>query len=67
MNDLSPMGNEAVKILPPVTVAGVTFLGFNLQEWVYITTIIYTVLQVVITLRGLYKERYGKVSKDSSD
>lgn len=67
MSDLSSMSNEVAKVLPPITVAGVTFLGFNLQEWVYITTIIYTTLQVVITLYGLYKERYGKVSKDSSN
>lgn len=37
---------EAVKSSPPVTVVALTLGGIPLQEWVYILTIVYLVLQM---------------------
>ncbi|GHH52458.1 hypothetical protein GCM10009090_16440 [[Pseudomonas] boreopolis] len=34
----------AAKLSPPVTVVGVTILGYSLQDWVYVLTIIYTLM-----------------------
>lgn len=66
MQDLSLVG-EAVKAAPPLTVVSVTVLGFSLQEWVYLTTIIYTLLQIAIIVGPKVKEYYGKVRKDRSN
>lgn len=37
---------EAVKSSPPVTVIGLTLGGIPLQEWVYILTIVYLLMQI---------------------
>lgn len=47
----------AVKAAPPVAVVGATLFGVPLQEWVYILTIIYLVLQIVSLLLKCWKER----------
>lgn len=36
---------EAVKSSPPITVVGLTMGGIALQDWVYILTIIYLLMQ----------------------
>lgn len=53
---VSSIGAEAVKAAPPLLVATTTFLGLTLQEWVYIVTIVYTVLQIALLLRGYFKK-----------
>jgi len=35
----------AAKVAPPLTVTGTLIAGLPLSEWVYITTIFYTLLQ----------------------
>ncbi len=35
----------ATRIAPPLTVTGASLFGLPLSEWVYITTIVYTLLQ----------------------
>jgi hypothetical protein len=47
---VSSVGHELVKAAPPLVVATTTFLGFTLQEWVYIVTITYTLLQISLLL-----------------
>ena len=47
----------AVKAAPPVVVAGATLFGVPLQEWVYILTIIYLVLQIAALLLKCWKDR----------
>lgn len=34
----------SAKAAPPIAVAGLTFAGLALQDWVYISTILYTTL-----------------------
>lgn len=46
--------------VPPVLVAGVTFAGVGLQDWVYILTIVYLLVMICKTVRQLFK-------KDSHD
>lgn len=52
---------EVAKAAPPLLVSASTFLGFTLQEWVYIVTIIYTVLQVLRMIP--FKELWSKYGK----
>lgn len=46
--------------VPPVLVAGVTFAGVGLQDWVYGLTIVYLIVMIVKTIKQLFK-------KDSND
>ena len=42
---------ETIKAIPPVAISAITVLGVPLNEWVFILTIIYTVLQITFFLR----------------
>ncbi|MFZ6875363.1 hypothetical protein ACO0LF_25130 [Undibacterium sp. Di27W] len=48
MNDY-PM--ETVKTMPPIAISAITLLGIPLNEWVYILTLIYIVLQITFFVR----------------
>lgn len=37
---------EAVKAAPPFTVAGMALCGIPLQDWVFLLTIVYLILQI---------------------
>lgn len=45
------------KSAPPLAVTAATFIGMSLQEWVYATTIAYTVIQTVLLICRFLKER----------
>lgn len=36
----------AIKLAPPITVAGFTLSGISLQDWVLYLTLIYTILMI---------------------
>ena len=42
--------------VPPVTVSTLTIFGVTLHDWVYLATIIYTVIATIALLRKLCKE-----------
>lgn len=48
---------DAVKVSPPVTVAGLTWKGITLSEWVMMLTAVYTALMIFVTLRRLWMSR----------
>ena len=43
----------AIKTSPPVIVTGVTLAGVQLQDWLIMVTILYTVIQIIIALPKL--------------
>lgn len=43
----------AIKTSPPVIVTGMTLAGVQLQDWLIMATILYTVIQIVIALPKL--------------
>ena len=45
----------AIKTSPPVIVTGMTLVGIQLQDWLIMATIIYTVIQIIIALPELKK------------
>lgn len=47
---------DAAKAAPPVAVTMSSITGLGLQQWVYIVTIIYTVLQILLLVRKHIKE-----------
>ena len=53
----------AIKTSPPVIVTGVTLAGVQLQDWLIMATILYTVIQIIIALPKLkqsFKELRNK-------
>jgi len=43
----------AIKTSPPLIVTGMTLAGIQLQDWLIMATIIYTVIQIIIALPEL--------------
>ncbi len=43
----------AIKTSPPIIVTGMTFAGIQLQDWLVMVTILYTVIQIIIALPNL--------------
>ena len=43
----------AIKTSPPVVVSGLTLAGVQLQDWLIMATILYTVIQIIIALPKL--------------
>lgn len=59
----SGLSMAAAKASPPVVVSGLTLAGVQLQDWLIMATILYTVIQIVILLPKLkqsFKEWRGK-------
>ena len=53
----------AIKTSPPVVVSGLTLAGVQLQDWLIMATILYTVIQIIILLPKLkhsFSEWRGK-------
>ena len=53
----------AIKTSPPVIVTGVTLAGVQLQDWLIMVTLLYTVIQIIIALPKLkqsFNEWRGK-------
>ena len=53
----------AIKTSPPVIVTGMTLAGIQLQDWLILATILYTLIQIIILLPKLkqsFKEWRGK-------
>lgn len=43
----------AIKTSPPIIVTGMTVAGIELQDWLIMATILYTVIQIIIALPKL--------------
>ena len=53
----------AIKTSPPIIVTGMTLAGIQLQDWLIMATILYTVIQIIIELPKLkqsFSEWRGK-------
>ena len=47
---------EVIKLTPPATVSGFTLMGLPLQDWVYVATIIYILVQCFAILYALLRK-----------
>ena len=59
----SGLSMAAIKTSPPVIVSGLTLAGVQLQDWLIMATLLYTVIQIIIALPKLkqsFKEWRGK-------
>lgn len=48
------------KAAPPLAVTGATAVGWGLQDWVLIATLIYTLLQIALLIRRYVRERFAE-------
>lgn len=44
-NTATQLVDGGLRVAPPLTVSAASFMGLGLEEWMYIATISYTVLQ----------------------
>lgn len=44
-NGITDVIDGSLRAAPPVTVSAANFIGLGLEEWMYVATIAYTVLQ----------------------
>lgn len=42
---------DIINMSPPIAVTGVTFLGVALSDWVYIGTIVYTIVGIITMIK----------------
>ena len=49
----SGLSMAVAKTSPPVIVSGLTLAGAQLQDWLILVTILYTVIQIIIALPTL--------------
>jgi hypothetical protein len=64
MSNHHDLVNEAARAAPALTVGGLTLFGVALSDWVLLTTLVYTVLQLYFLLRDKWylprKARNGR-------
>ena len=44
-NEITQAMDGALRVAPPLTVSAASVFGLGLEDWMYIATIVYTVLQ----------------------
>lgn len=49
--DIDEMISAIIQASPPVTVSVITILGLTLHEWVYVATIIYTIVAIATLIK----------------
>ncbi len=49
--DIDEMISTIIQASPPVTVSVITILGLTLHEWVYVATIIYTIVAIATLIK----------------
>lgn len=49
---------DIISMSPPIAVTGVTFLGVALSDWVYIGTIVYTIVGIITTIKKHWVDPY---------
>ena len=49
----SGLSMAVAKTSPPVVVSGLTLVGVQLQDWLILATILYTLIQIIILLPKL--------------
>lgn len=49
---------DIINMSPPLAVTGVTFLGVALSDWVYIGTIVYTIVGIITMIKKHWVDPY---------
>lgn len=56
--DEGVISKDIINMSPPIAVTGVTFLGVALSDWVYIGTIVYTIVGIITMIKKHWVDPY---------
>lgn len=56
--DGGSIAKDIINMSPPIAVTGVTFLGVALSDWVYIGTIVYTIVGIITMIKKYWVDPY---------
>lgn len=56
--DEGDIAKDIINMSPPIAVTGVTFLGVALSDWVYIGTIVYTIVGILTMIKKHWVDPY---------
>lgn len=58
VEDGSSIAKDIINMSPPIAVTGVTVLGVALSDWVYIGTIVYTIVGIITMIKKHWVDPY---------
>lgn len=58
VEDGGSIAKDIINMSPPIAVTGVTFLGVALSDWVYIGTIVYTIVGIITMIKKYWVGPY---------
>ena len=58
VEDGGSIAKDIINMSPPIAVTGVTFLGVALSDWVYIGTIVYTIVGIITMIKKYWVDPY---------
>lgn len=56
--DEGGIAKDIINMSPPITVTGITILGVALSDWVYIGTIVYTIVGIITMIKKYWVDPY---------
>ena len=56
--DVGAIAKDIINMSPPIAVTGVTVLGVALSDWVYIGTIVYTIVGIITMIKKYWVDPY---------
>lgn len=58
VEDEGVISKDIINMSPPIAVTGVTILGVALSDWVYIGTIVYTIVGIITMIKKYWVDPY---------
>ena len=58
VEDGGSIAKDIINMSPPIAVTGVTFLGVALSDWVYIGTVVYTIVGILTMIKKHWVDPY---------
>lgn len=58
VDDGGSIAKDIINMSPPIAVTGVTVLGVALSDWVYIGTIVYTIVGIITMIKKYWVDPY---------
>lgn len=58
VEDGGSIAKDIINMSPPIAVTGVVFLGVALSDWVYIGTIVYTIVGIITMIKKYWVDPY---------
>lgn len=52
------IAKDVINMSPPIAVTGVTVLGVALSDWVYIGTVVYTIVGIITMIKKYWVDPY---------